>query len=174
MKSAPFPSAPRIRPTRWARQPRLREAGALSLVAIGLLVGAPPAQASDASLRRALRSYETRLAADIGYLSSFTMPTRSRAPAVLRRLSSVRTDLNGATGAAERNRASTGSGRVGRAQVLSALHYAITATIDAQLCASAARVGNRARARRDARAEQRAINQAIPLFEAGGKRLHLF
>ena len=146
----------------------------MSLVVVGLLVGAPLALASDASLQRALKVYENRLASDIGYLSSFTTPTRCGAPAVLRRLSSVRTDLSGATQAAARNQASTSSGRTGRAQVLSALRYAATATVDADYSARAARAGNRTRARRYARAEQGMINRAITLFEAGGRRLHLF
>ena len=174
MKSTPSPSLPRTRPNSSAWQPRLRRVGVLSLVAIGLLLGAPLAQASDASLEHALKSYEKRLASDIGYLSSFSTPTRSGAPAALRTLSSVRADLTGATKAANSNQASTSSGRTGRAQVLSALHGAATAAIDAEHCATAARSGHRTQARRDATAEQRAINQAIVLFEAGGKRLHLF
>jgi hypothetical protein len=58
--------------------------------------------------------------------------------------------------------------------VLSALHDATVAVDDAQASASAARSGKRSTAKRDATAERRQINKAIPLFMAGGKLLHLF
>jgi hypothetical protein len=168
MNSLSFPSVPST------LAPGLRRAAAASLVLIGMLLAGSTAQASDASVQRALKAYETRLAADIGYLSSFTAPTTRGAPAALRRLATVQTDLNGATTAANSHQASTRSGRTGRTEVLSALHHASLAATEAQRCGKATRAGHHADARRDAKAEQGEINEAIPLFEAGGKRLHLF
>jgi hypothetical protein len=144
------------------------------LVLLGMLAAAPLAQASDASLTKALKRYETRLTTDIGYLSSFSAPSRKAAPAALHKLSNVSRDLTGATSAATGQQASTSSGRKGRTQVLSGLHDATLAASDARATAAAARSGKRSTARRDAKEEQREINKAIPLFESGGKLLHLF
>jgi hypothetical protein len=144
------------------------------LVSLAVLAAAPFAQASDASLKKALKPYETRLTTDIGYLSNFSAPSKSAAPAALTKLSKIRSDLTGATKAATGQQASTSSGRKGRTQVLSALHDATVAAGDAQACATAARFGNKSTAKRDAKAEQGEINKAIPLFESGGKLLHLF
>lgn len=144
------------------------------LVSLGLLVASPLAQASDASLKSALKRYEARLTTDIGYLSSFSAPSRSTAPAALSRLSKIRSDLTGAARAATGEQASTSSGRKGRTLVLSGLHDATVAADDARACATAARSGNRSTARGDAKAEQSEINKAIGLFESGGKLLHLF
>ena len=58
--------------------------------------------------------------------------------------------------------------------MLSGLHDATLAASDARAAAAAARSGKRSTARRDAKEEQREINKAIPLFESGGKLLHLF
>jgi hypothetical protein len=144
------------------------------LVSFGMLVAAPLAQASDASLTRAVKPYKTRLTADIGYLSSFSVPSKSASSGVVRRLSKIRNDLNGATRAASGQQASTSSGRKGRTLVLSALHDATVATADARACATAAGSGNRSGANRDQRQEQTEIQKAIPLFESGGRLLHLF
>jgi hypothetical protein len=155
--------------TRWRRR-----AGALVLLAGVGLAAASPVQASDAGFRRALKPFETRLTAGIGYLSSFSAPRRGAAPAALARLARIQTDLAAATSAASRNPASTSAGRTGRSDVLSALRHARAAATDAQRSATAARAGRRATAARDARAEQREINASIPLFEKGGQLLHLF
>jgi hypothetical protein len=45
---------------------------------------------------------------------------------------------------------------------------------DAAACAKAVGSGNRSAAKRDARQEQRKINQAISALESGGKLLKLF
>ena len=144
------------------------------LVAVALVAVTPVAQASDQTLRRALQAYKTRLTADIAYLASFSAPTKSKASVALRRLSKVRSDLTGATRAANGQQASSGSGRRGRKLVLSGLQHALTAAGDARASATAARSGNRAAAKRDARHERGEINQAVPLFESGGRLLHLF
>ncbi len=153
---------------------RGRRLGALALVAVASLAAAPAAGASDASFRRALRHYESRLTADIGYLSSFSAPSKAAAPAALSRLAKVNRDLNAVTTVANRNQASSAAGRTGRSDVLAALGHARIATSDAQRSAGAARARNRAAAVRNARAEQRQIDQAISLFETGGRLLHLF
>jgi hypothetical protein len=144
------------------------------LVSLGLLVATPLAQASDASLERALKAYGARLTGDIGYLSSFSAPSKRAAGAVLHRLSKVRDDLAGATRAATGRQASTSSGRKGRKLVLSGLHDATAAAGDARACATAARSGNRFAAKRYERQEQSEIGKAIPMLESGGKVLHLF
>jgi hypothetical protein len=141
---------------------------------LGLLAAAPLAAASDVSLRTALKPYEARLTTDIGYLSSFSAPSRSAAPAVLSMLSKVRSALSGATLAASRQQGSSSSGRKGRAQVLSALGYATAAADEAGASANAARAGNRSAAKLDAKQEQSKITKAIPLFKSGGSLLHLF
>jgi hypothetical protein len=147
---------------------------ALSLLSFGLLAAAPLAQASDRSLEQALRAYQARLTSDIGYLSSFSTPSRGSAGAVLSRLSRIGGDLNGASRAARGQRASSHSGSRGQSLILSALGNASVAVSDARAAAYAARSGNRSTASRDARAEQSAINRAIPQFESGGHLLHLF
>lgn len=147
---------------------------ALSLLAFGLLVVAPLAQASDRSLEQALKAYQSRLTADIGYLSSFSTPTRRSAGAVLSRLSRIGSDLSGASRAARGQRASSRSGSRGKSLVLSALSNASVAVSDARAAAYAARSGNHSTASRYTRAEQSAINRAIPQFESGGHLLHLF
>ena len=144
------------------------------LVCLGLLVAAPLAQASDASLKRAVKPYVARLTADISYLSNFPVPSKTGAATVLRRLSKIRNDLSGATRAVKDNQGSTTSGRKGRALALSALGDATTATGDARSCATAVRAGHRSAAKSDQRHEQREINKAISQFETAGKLLHLF
>jgi hypothetical protein len=144
------------------------------VVAVGLLAVAPLAHASDASLKRALRAYKARLTTDIGYLASFAAPNKGAAVGALRRLSTVRGDLTGATHAATLQQASTSSGRRARTLVLSGLHDAIAAVGDARASATAARSGNRSAAKRAARKARDETNKAIPLFESGGRLLHLF
>ncbi len=144
------------------------------LVSLGLLVAAPLAQASDASLKRAVKPYVARLTADIGYLSNFSVPSRSGAATVLRRLPKISKDLRGATRAVKDNQGSTSSGRKGRTLALSALGHATIATRDARTCATAVRSGHRSAAKNDQRREQSEINKAISQFEAAGKLLHLF
>ncbi|MHB1571932.1 MAG: hypothetical protein ACYCXW_24030 [Solirubrobacteraceae bacterium] len=135
---------------------------------------ASAANASDASFRRALAPYKTKLTTDIAYLSNFSAPSKRAAPSSLRTLSRISRDLAGATKAAKGQQGSTTSGRKGRSEVLSALSYATSATSYARSSATAARGGNRSRALAYARSEQARIDKAIPLFEDGGRRLHLF
>jgi hypothetical protein len=144
------------------------------LVSFGVLAVAPLAQASDASLKHALKAYQARLTADIGYLASFSAPSKSAAPASLSKLSKIRGDLTGAAQAATGQQASTPSGRKGRTLVLSGLNDAIIAVGDARASATAARSGDRSTAKNDAKVELSEINKAIPLFESGGRMLHLF
>src|ERR1700730_5493802 len=99
--------------TRLLAVPMKRIALAL-LVSLGLLAVAPLAHASDVSLEHALKAYKTRLTADIGYLASFSPPSKSAAATALSRLAKLRSDLTGATQAATRQQASTNSGRKGR------------------------------------------------------------
>lgn len=146
----------------------------IALVALFVAVGGGVAQASDASLTKAMKAYKTRLTTDIAYLANFSAPAKARAGATLTKLGKINRDLLGARHAAQINQASTASGRKGRTEVLSALGYALTSTKDATASARAARAGHRAAARADARAALREINKAIPLFEDGGRRLHLF
>ncbi len=144
------------------------------LVSLGVLAVAPVAQANDASLEHALKPYKARLTSDIGYLSSFSAPSKRAASGALSTLSKVRADLDGATRAANGQQASTSSGRRGRTEVLSAFHDATLAAGDAQASAKAAHAGHSSTAKRDAGEEQTEINSAIPLFESGGGLLHLF
>lgn len=146
----------------------------LLLVAVGLLAAAPLAQASDASLKRAVKVYEGRLTKDIGYLANLKLPSRSAAPTVLRRLSKIRNDITGATRAAKGQHGSSSSGRKARTKLLSALSDASAATGSARACAKAARAGNRAAAKSDLKVELRDVNKAIPLFESAGRLLNLF
>ena len=141
---------------------------------LGLLASAPLAQASDRSLEHAIAPYKGRLTSDIGYLANFSAPSRHSAPGVQTRVARILGDLAGVTSAANSQHASSNSVRHGQSLVLSALHYATLAADDARVSAGAARSGNGAGARNDARAEQHQINRAIPLFESGGRLLHLF
>ncbi len=147
---------------------------ALLAVLVALGAGTPVALASDVSLTKALKRYETRLTSDIAYLSSFAAPSKTAAPAALRALSKIRRDLTGAIRAANGQQASTSTGREARTLVLSGLHYATGAAGHAKASATAARSGAVFTAKHAARAEQTEIHKAIPLFERGGKLLHLF
>lgn len=143
-------------------------------VLVAVLAAAPLAQASDASLTRALKVYEGRLTRDIGYLANFSVPSRTAAAHASNRLSKIGSDLRLAKRAATTHSASTSRGRRGRALVRSALRDATTAVADARACATAAGSGKRSAAKLDRKHEQTAINKAIVSFEAGGKLLHLF
>jgi hypothetical protein len=144
------------------------------LVLVALAAAAPIAVASDASLEHALGAYKSRLTADIGYLASFSAPSRSGASAALSRLSKIQQDLSGARHAAGAQQGSSSAGRRGRTLVLSALGDAIAAAGHAQSSANAARSGKTSTARGEARSESGDINRAIPLFQQGGTLLHLF
>lgn len=142
------------------------------LVAIG--AAASVAQASDASLKHALKAYQTRLTADIGYLASFTAPSNSGATAAFKKLSTISKQLKGATQAANGQQASSSKGIKGRKDVLTALKDASAAVTDAKASATAAKAGKSSTAKHDAKQERQQINKAIPLFESGGKALGLF
>ncbi len=152
----------------------MKRVSLLCLVSTAMLVSPSLARASDASLEHALAAYQSRLTSDIGYLANFSTPSRSGAAGALARLSSVQSDLTGASRAASGQQASSSAGRKGRALVLSALSEAITATGDARAAADAARAGKGSAARSDAAKEHSAIDEAIPRFEQGGSLLHLF
>ncbi len=145
----------------------------LLLICAALLVAPPLAGASDASIRRVMKPYEQKLTVDIGYLSTFSAPSRSVAPRTLRKLSGIRTELTDASHALEHQKASSRNGRRGRTDVLEALRNALTATADARNSARAARAGHGVTARNDVKAEQREIGKAITQFETGGQLLHL-
>ena len=144
------------------------------VVCSALLAVAPFAQASDSSLKSALKSYEANLTKDIGYLATFKAPSKSGASAALHKISKVESDLNAVEHAASGQQASSSSGRTGRSEVLSALHYALVAAGDAKASATAARSHNASTAKKDAKATVSETNKAIPLFESGGKLLKLF
>lgn len=143
-------------------------------VAISLLVSAPLASASDASLKRALKPYTTRLTRDVAYLANFSVPSKTAVPSVLSRLGKIGHDLAAVTHAATANHGSTTSGRKGRALVLEGLHDAQAAANEARACADAVRSGDGSAATRDQGQERRKINKGIGALEAGGKLLHLF
>lgn len=132
------------------------------------------AWASDAGLERALGAYRSRLTADMVYLASFSTPSRGSAGSALSRLAGITRDLTGAVRAASSQRASTRNGSRGVSLLLVAFSDALNAAGDARAAAAAARSGYGSRARNDVRLEQTQINRAIPLFEQGGRLLHLF
>lgn len=144
------------------------------LVALGLALLVPPAWASDATLKSALKPYEARLTKDIAYLAGFRVPSKKATGGALKRLAKINKDLKGAVQAANHNQASSKNGRKGRSLVLSGLHDAIAAAGAARSCAKAAKAGHHAAAKLDRKHEQREINRAIPELESGGKLLHLF
>lgn len=144
------------------------------LICAALLAAAPLARASDASIRRVMNPYKTKLTVDIAYLANFSAPSWKAAPGTLHKLAGIRTELTRASRALEHQKASTRNGRRGRTDVLNALHTALTATTDARNSATAARHRHSATARKDTKAEQRQIGKAIPEFETGGRLLHLF
>lgn len=153
---------------------RTKRASFSLLLVVGLLVAAPLAQASDASLKRAVKIYEVRLTKDISYLANLKVPSRSAAPTVLRRLSKIGSDLAAVTRVAKSHHGSSSSGRRARVQLLSALSDVSAATRSARACATAARSRHRAAAKSDLKLEQRQVNKAIPLFESAGRLLNLF
>jgi len=121
-----------------------------------------------------MKAYKSRLTTDISYLSNFAAPSRAAAAGVLTKLSKVSRDLTDARNTLKGQRASTSSVAKGRTEVLQALSDSLAASADARSSASAARSDKRATAARDAKAEKHEIGLAIPLFESGGKALHLF
>ena len=152
----------------------MRRAALRWFVLLAVLAAPATASASDASLEHSLSGYQSKLTADIGFLASFSTPSRAGAGGVLARVSTVQSDLAGATRAASGQQASSGPGRQGRTLVLSALGEASTAASDARAAAADARAGNGSAARGAAGRERAAIAQAIPRFEQGGRLLHLF
>jgi hypothetical protein len=150
-----------------------------SLVLLALLAAAAGslaqvASANDASVKRAFKTYDKRLTKDIAYLANFKTPGKRSSGSVLSHVRKIRADLKGAENAQKGKKASTAGGRKGRQEVLAALHDAGTAAGSARTSAIAVRGGHHSAAKHDARQEQTAINKAIPLFESGGKKLHLF
>lgn len=154
----------------------IRPTLALPLLVIwaALLAAAPLANASDATIRHALKPYKKKLETDIAYLAAFSAPSRSAAPAALHKLSKIRTDLTGASHALQHQTASSSKGTKGRTDVLNALHTALTATSDAKNSATAAHTGHQSTAGTDAKSAKKEINKAIPQFETGGSLLKLF
>ncbi len=144
------------------------------LIAAGFAVLPSAAAASDATLKSALKAYETKLTTDIGYLSSFSTPSKNGAKGALQKLSKIDKDLAGATKAANKNQGSTANGKKGRTEILAALKDATAADSSAQACAKAAHAAKHSAAKSALKQEQRQINKAIPLFESGGKLLKLF
>jgi hypothetical protein len=143
------------------------------LVLIGLLA-TPVALASDKSLKTALEPYKTKLTTDIGYLASFTAPTKSKGAAATKQLGKIESTLKGVKNAAESQQASSSKGSTGRTDVIAGVTDALTATADGKAAASAAKSGKSSSAKSDAKAELKAIDKAIPLLETGGKDLGLF
>jgi hypothetical protein len=144
----------------------------LALTCLGFAAAA--ARADNAALKHALKPYEQRLTADIGYLASFKAPSKKGAASALQKLSKIGTQLADATHVAKTHQASSPSGRTGRQLVLSALNDASAATADAKASATAAHAGKSSTVKQDARQARKKINEAIPLFESGGKKLNLF
>jgi hypothetical protein len=147
----------------------------LTAALLGILVLAPVAHASDASLEKALKAYKQKLTTDIAYLSGFSAPSKSAASGVSRKLSTISGDLKGAQSAAQNNQASSAKGSKGRSEILAGLGYALVAERDAKAATSAAASGKAATARSDAkRARAEIADKAIGPLESGGMALGLF
>jgi formate-dependent nitrite reductase cytochrome c552 subunit len=143
-------------------------------VAVGALVIAPAASASDSTLKNALKPYSSKLTSDIAYLATFPTPSKSTAGSVSKHLSKIEKDLKGAQRAAQDNQASSSKGTTGRSEVLTGLGDAIKATADANASVAAARAGKKSTAKNDAKSARSEISKAVPVLEAGGKALGLF
>jgi len=152
----------------------MKRVGLSLLVIVGLAVAPAPGWATDASLKSALKPYKTRLTTDVAYLAGFKVPKKSAVGGVLKKLSKITKDLQGAATAANRNQASSNTGRQGRTQVLAGLHDATSAGAAARACAKAVRSGKGSKAKTDHKQVQSNINKAIPLLESGGTKLKLF
>jgi hypothetical protein len=144
------------------------------LVLLGLLAAAPVGLASDTSLKNALKPYKSKLLVDVAYLGEFKAPTKSKAGAALKKLSTIKKDLTGAKNAAEGQQGSTSKGKAGRTAVITGLTDMLVATGDADNAAKAAKSGKKSTAKSDAKAEYNEVNKGIPPLEAGGKDLGLF
>jgi hypothetical protein len=144
------------------------------LVLLGLLAVAPAGFASDQSLAKALKPYKSKLLVDVAYLGNFKAPSKSKAAAALKRLSTIKKDLTGAKNAAEGQQASTSKGTTGRTDVINGVTDMLTATSDAVNSAKAAKSGKTSAAKSDAKAEFKEVNKGIPPLEAGGTDLGLF
>ena len=123
----------------------------LTAALLGILVLAPVAHASDASLEKALKAYKTKLTNDVAYLSTFAAPSKSGSSSVSKKLSRIRGDLKGAQSAAQNNQASSANAIKGRTEVLTGLGYALVAEGDAKAATSAAASGKKATAKSDAK-----------------------
>ena len=143
-------------------------------VMLGLLAAAPVGLASDSSLAHALKPYKSKLLVDVAYLGNFKAPSKSKAAAALKKLSTIKKDLTGARNAAEGQQGSSSKGTAGRTDVINGVTDMLTATSDAVNSAKAAKSGKSSAAKSDAKAEYKEVNKGIPPLEAGGKDLGLF
>jgi hypothetical protein len=133
------------------------------------------AQASDASMIRALAPYKATLTTDIILLAETnSVPTKSTAASVYSHLKKVQSDLATVARIARGQSPSSAKGRTAQSQVLTALSDAYGAAGDGLAAVAAVQAGKTAAARTDIANEQAMTGRSLPYFEASGKALGLF
>lgn len=133
------------------------------------------AQASDASMVRALAPYKATLTSDIILLAETnSVPTKATAASVWSHLKKVQSDLAAVARVARSQKPSTSKGRSAQSQVLTALSDAYGAAGDGLAAVLAVQSGKTAAAKTDIANEQAMTGRSLPYFEASGKALGLF
>src|ERR1700734_3250323 len=134
------------------------------LVVVGALAPVATAQASDKSLEKALKPYESKLTTDVAYLATFPAPSKGSAGSAQKKLSKIHGDLSGVEKVANENQGSSANGKAGRTDVIAGVKDALTATADAEAAAKAAKSGKSSTAKSDATNAKNEMKKAIPLL----------
>lgn len=133
------------------------------------------AQASDASLVRALAPYKATLTNDVIFVAEVTAPpTSATAGAYASHLTQIQKDMATVGRVARGQTPSTSAGRSAQSEALSGLSYVYGAAGDGLAAIAAVRAGKAAAARTDVANLRAEVAKAIPPFEKSGKTLGLF
>ncbi len=133
------------------------------------------AQASDATMVRALAPYKATLTADIILLAeTSSVPTKATASSVWSHLKKAQSDFSTVGRVVRGQKPSTSTGRSAQSQALTALGDVYGAAGDGLAAVLAVQTGKTAAAKTDIANLQLETGRSLPDFEASGKALGLF
>lgn len=146
------------------------------ILALAAMLALPmTAQASDASLKRALLPYKGTLTVAILYLAGLnTAPNKSAAKTVEGHAATFQGDFATVIRVARSQKASTNAGKKAVAQLLTALSDTYGAAGDAKAAAVAAAGGHAATAQADINKSQNLVKASLAPYQAAGKAFGLF
>src|SRR5208282_355774 len=125
------------------------------------------AQASDASMVRALAPYKATLTSDIILLATTnSVPTKATASSVWSHLKKAQSDFGTVGRVVRSQKPSTSTGRSAQSQALTALADVYGAAGDGLAAVTAVQAGKGAAAKTDIANEQLETGRALPYFEA--------